>query len=144
MDREQRRAFNEQNIAEFRSSGGRIASFGDAPVLLLTTTGAKSGLPRTSPMMYLADEHDADRVYVFASAAGADANPAWFTNVESQPSGLTVELGRETFKADAEVLAEPARAEIFAVQARLYPGFAGYQAKTARLIPVVALSLRRE
>lgn len=143
MDREHRRAFNEQNIAEFRATGGRIASFGDAPVLLLTTTGTKSGLPRTSPMMYLADESDPDRVYLFASAAGADANPAWFKNVVSKPERLTVEIGSETLTAEAEVLPEPVRAEVFAVQARRYPGFAGYQAKTTRLIPVVALNLDR-
>lgn len=76
MDREQTLTFNNKNIAEFCASGGRIAAFGDAPVLLLTTTGAKSGQPRTSPMMYLADDHDPNRVYVFASAAGADTNPA--------------------------------------------------------------------
>ena len=62
-----------------------MTSFGDPPVLLLTTTGSKSGLPRTSPMMYLADEDDPSRVYVFASAAGADANPAWFHNILAHP-----------------------------------------------------------
>ena len=76
MDRARILTFNNKNIAEFRSNGGRIASFGDAPVLLLTTTGAKSEQPRTSPMMYLADDHEPNRVYVFASAAGADTNPA--------------------------------------------------------------------
>ncbi len=70
--------FNEKNIAEFRATGGRLSSFGDAPVLLLTTTGAKTGRARTSPMMYLPDDDHPDRVYVFASAAGADTNPAWF------------------------------------------------------------------
>jgi deazaflavin-dependent oxidoreductase (nitroreductase family) len=143
VDREQRRRFNEGNIAEFRASGGRIASFGDAPVLLLTTTGAKSGLPRTNPMMYLADDHDPNRLYVFASAAGADTNPAWFTNLVHEPADLTVEVDRETVMADAEILPEPTRTEIFALQAQRYQGFAGYQAKTTRLIPVVALRLRR-
>jgi deazaflavin-dependent oxidoreductase (nitroreductase family) len=144
MDKEQRMAFNHQNIAEFRASGGRIASFGDAPVLLLTSTGAKSGLPRTNPMMYLADEDDPNRVYVFASAAGSDTNPAWFNNLVEKPNGVTVEIGRETLTADADVLPEPTREQIYAVQAGRYPGFAGYQAKTARLIPVVGLTLHRE
>jgi deazaflavin-dependent oxidoreductase (nitroreductase family) len=144
MDREERRAFNERNIAEFRANGGRIASFGDAPLLLLTSTGAKSGLPRTNPMMYLADEHDPNRVYVFASAAGSDTNPAWFSNLVEKPTGVTVEIGRETLTADAEVLPEPTREQIFALQAARYSGFAGYQAKTTRPIPVVALALRRE
>jgi deazaflavin-dependent oxidoreductase (nitroreductase family) len=143
VDSEQRRKFNEGNIAEFRATAGRIASFGDAPVLLLTTTGAKSGLPRTNPMMYLADDHDPNRLYVFASAAGADTNPAWFTNLVHEPDELTVEVDRETVMADAEILPEPTRTEIFAVQAQRYQGFAGYQAKTTRLIPVVALRLRR-
>jgi deazaflavin-dependent oxidoreductase (nitroreductase family) len=143
VDREQRWAFNQQNMAEFRASGGRIASFGDAPVLLLTSTGAKSGLPRTNPMMYLADEGDPNRIYVFASAAGSDTNPAWFNNLVEKPNGVTVEIGRETLTADAEVLPEPTRAQIFAVQAGRYSGFAGYQAKTSRSIPVIALTLHR-
>jgi hypothetical protein len=74
VDRQEALTFNENNIAEFRASKGRIASFGDAPLLLLTTTGARSGHRRTSPMMYLAEEHDPNRVYVFASAAGVDQN----------------------------------------------------------------------
>jgi len=133
--------FNQRNIAEFRSNGGLIASFGDAPVLLITTTGAKSGLSRTNPVMYLADERDKDRVYVFASAAGADTNPDWFHNAVAHPTGLTVELGDDSLTADAEVLAEPARSQIYAVQAARYPGFAAYQDKTSRQIPVVALTL---
>jgi len=86
VDRQQTLAFNENNIAEFRASNGRIASFGDAPLLLLTTTGARSGQRRTSPMMYLADEHDPNRVYVFASAAGADQNPAGSTTSSPTPT----------------------------------------------------------
>jgi deazaflavin-dependent oxidoreductase (nitroreductase family) len=143
VDREARRAFNAQNITEFRASGGRISSFGDAPVLLLTSKGAKSGLPRVNPMMYLADESDPDRVYVFASAAGAESNPAWFNNLVAHPNGVTVEIGRETLSADAEVLTDPARAELYAVQASRYPGFASYQANTSRKIPVIALRLNR-
>ena len=95
MDKQQTLTFNEKNIAEFRASHGRIASFGDAPLLLLTTTGARSGQRRTSPMMYLADEHDPNRVYVFASYAGADQNPAWFHNVVAHPDDIEVELGDE-------------------------------------------------
>lgn len=141
MQAEQHRRFNENNIAEFRATGGRLSSFGDAPVLLLTTTGSRSGLPRTSPMMYLPAANDPERVYVFASAAGADDNPAWFNNIVAHPEGLTVEIGSETVHADAEVLPEPERTHVFDVQAARYPGFAGYQAKTERVIPVVALSL---
>ncbi len=143
MDREQILTFNEKNIAEFRASGGRLAAFGDAPVLLLTTTGAKSGQTRTSPMMYLADDHDPNRVYVFASAAGADTNPAWFHNIVAHPKELRVEIGDDTITADAEVLPDPLRAQVYDAQASRYPGFAAYQEKTSRLIPVIALTLHR-
>lgn len=143
MDKEEHRRFNENNIAEFRSSGGRLSSFGNAPVLLLTTIGAKSGQRRTSPMMYMADEHDADRVYVFASAAGADTNPAWFGNIVAHPSGLEVEIGTDTVTADAEVLTDPLREKVFTEQARRFPGFGSYQAMTTRPIPVIALTLHR-
>src|SRR4051794_32844512 len=117
MNKQEIVAFNQRNIEEFRATGGRIASFGDAPLLLLTTTGARSGLPRTNPMMYLADEEEADRVYVFASAAGADTNPAWFNNLVAHPDGVTVELGDETLTADAEIVPEPQRKAIYDIQA---------------------------
>ena len=140
---EERLAFNRENIAEFRATGGTISSFGDAPVLLLTTIGATSGEPRTAPMMYLADEADPDRVYVFASNGGRDTDPAWVHNVRDHATGLTVEIGTETFTADAEELAEPRRSEVFAIQAERYSAFAKYQAGTDRRIPVVALQLQR-
>ena len=143
MYREQTLTFNEKNIADFRSSGGQLSSFGDAPVLLLTTTGAKTGQPRTSPMMYLADEHDPNRVYVFASAAGADSNPAWFHNIVAHPKDLSVEIGSDTMTADAEVLPDPLRAQVYEVQASRYSGFAAYQKETTRPIPVIALNLHR-
>jgi deazaflavin-dependent oxidoreductase (nitroreductase family) len=136
--------FNENNIIEFRESGGRLKSFGDAPVLLLTTTGARSGRTRTSPMMYLADGNDADRVYVFASAAGADKSPSWFHNIVANPTALGVEIGSEHITANADILTNPRRADVYATQADCFPGFADYQAKTAREIPVVALNLQRK
>jgi deazaflavin-dependent oxidoreductase (nitroreductase family) len=143
MNKQESATFNTRNIAEFRSTGGTVGTFGDAPLLLLTTIGSKSGEHRTSPMMYLADDHDLDRVYVFASAAGADNDPAWFDNLAASPHDLTVEIGRETLTADGEVVPEPTRTGIYATQADRYPGFAGYQAKTTRTIPVVALNLHR-
>lgn len=85
-------SFNDGNIAEFRASGGQIGLFGDAPVLLLTSIGAKSGARRTSPMIYLADQDDSELIYVFASAAGADTNPAWYYNLLSHPDQVTVEM----------------------------------------------------
>ena len=135
--------YNRRNIEEFRSSGGKLASFGDAPVLLLTTKGAKSGEHRTAPAMYLADDEDPNRVYVFASRGGDDRNPAWFHNVLAHPDDVTVEIGTETLAAHAEPLAEPDRTRVFDVQAGRYSAFADYQAKTSRTIPVVALDVRR-
>jgi deazaflavin-dependent oxidoreductase (nitroreductase family) len=140
-NKQQRREFNRRNIAEFRASGGRIASFGDAPVLLLTTRGVKSGLPRTNPMMYLADEHNPERVYVFASAAGADENPAWFNDLLAHPNDLVVEIGTERVTATADVLEEPHRSANYEVQAARYPGFAAYRTNTSRQIPVITLTL---
>lgn len=143
MDREEKLAFNNRNVEEFRASGGRIGAFGDAPVLLLTTTGAKSGRRRTTPMMYLADDQDRDRVYVFASAAGADRDPAWLANLLAHPAEVEVEIGREQLGAEPEVLSEPGRASIFSLQADRFPAFGAYQEKTDRQIPVVALGLSR-
>jgi hypothetical protein len=119
VNKQQSLNFNARNISEFRSSVGTLSSFGDAPVLLLATIGAKSGAERTNPTMYLADEDAASRVYV------------------------TVEIGSEQLNADAEVLAEAERSRIYEVQATHYPSFADYQAKTTRAIPVVALTLDR-
>jgi deazaflavin-dependent oxidoreductase (nitroreductase family) len=143
VDKQKTLTFNEKNIAGFRASHGRIASFGDAPLLLLTTIGARSGQRRTTPMMYLADEQDPKRVYVFASYAGADQNPAWFHNVVAHPDDIGVELVDERHLVTAEVLRDPRRAEVYAKQAGRYPNFAGYQEKTSRAIPVIALTLQR-
>ncbi len=129
--------FNGTVIAEFRANAGRVGgSFEGAPVLLLTTTGRTSGLARTSPMMYLAD---GDRLLVFASKAGAPTNPDWYHNLLANPE-VTVEVGTRTFKARAVPLEGAERDRLYAEQARRYPGFAEYQAKTTRVIPVVALT----
>jgi deazaflavin-dependent oxidoreductase (nitroreductase family) len=135
-------SFNEKIIAEYRANGGHTEAFGDAPLLLLTTKGAKSGKEHTSPVMYLADEHDSTLVYVFASYAGADVNPAWYHNLLANPYDVIVEVGVETVPATAEVLDEPRRTAIYTEQIRRVPGFAEYQAKTTRTIPVVELKLR--
>jgi deazaflavin-dependent oxidoreductase (nitroreductase family) len=135
------RSFNEQSIAEFRESHGRVAAFGDAPLLLLTTIGSKSGLPRTVPLMYLTEDGETNRVYVFASASGADSHPAWFNNLVAHPDDLVVEIADESTTADGEVVPEPLRAELYAKQAERYPVFAGYENATSRTIPVVALNL---
>ena len=134
-------SFNEKIIAEFRTNEGRAEAFGDAPLLLLTTKGANSGKEHTSPVMYLRDDHDSTLVYVFASYAGADVNPAWYYNLLANPYDVIVEVGVETVSATAEILDEPRRTAIYDEQARRFPGFTEYQAKTSRTIPVVALKL---
>ena len=143
VDKEQLLQGNAANIEEFRANAGRLAAFGDAPVLLLTTKGARTAESRTSPVMYLADDADPGCVYVFASYAGADTDPSWFRNLVAHPDDVRVEIGTESLTATAEVVPEPRRSEVYAEQAKRYPHFAEYEAKTARRIPVVALHLNR-
>jgi deazaflavin-dependent oxidoreductase (nitroreductase family) len=129
--------FNSAIIEEFRASGGNVGGqFVGAPLLLLSTTGARTGARRVNPVMYLAD---GDRMYVFASKAGAPDNPDWYHNLLAHPRA-TVEVGEERFEVDATVLTGAERDEIYQRQASRYPGFAEYQAKTSRIIPVIALN----
>ncbi|HEV2089390.1 MAG TPA: nitroreductase family deazaflavin-dependent oxidoreductase [Cryptosporangiaceae bacterium] len=130
------RDWNKRIIEEFRANGGRVGGrFEGAPMVLLTSTGARSGRPHTTPLMYLPD---GDRVIVFASKGGAPTNPDWFHNVVAHPR-VTVEVGSESFEADAVVLEGDERDRLFAEQAKRYPRFAEYAANTPRKIPVVAL-----
>ncbi|MHB8439994.1 MAG: nitroreductase family deazaflavin-dependent oxidoreductase [Acidimicrobiales bacterium] len=128
--------WNTKIIEEFRANGGKVGGqFEGAPVLLLHTTGARSGTERVNPMMYL----DLDgRRFVFASKAGADTNPDWFHNLRANPT-VTVEAGTETYVATAEPLSGSERDRVYGEQARRYVGFAEYQEKTSRVIPVVEL-----
>ena len=129
--------WNTQIIDEFRANEGRVGGrFEGAPLLLLHTTGARTGQERVSPMMYL--ELDGAR-YVFASKAGADTNPDWYRNLVANPE-VTVEAGSETYRATAKPVEGDDRDRIYAEQARRYPGFAEYQEKTDRVIPVVELA----
>jgi deazaflavin-dependent oxidoreductase (nitroreductase family) len=131
--------FNAQIIEEFRANGGKVGGgFEGAPMLLLTTVGAKSGATRVHPMMYLEED---GRHYVFASKAGADTHPDWFHNLVAHPE-VTVEIGADTLPMRATPLEGSERDRIYAEQARLVPGFAEYEAKTERVIPVVALDPR--
>ena len=139
-DRDERaKATNDWNatvINDFRANAGKVGgNFEGAPVLLLHTTGAKTGQERINPMMYLNED---GRYFVFASKAGADTHPDWYHNLVATPE-VTVELGTDTFEATATTLSEPERQRIYAVQAERYPGFAEYQSKTSRVIPVVEL-----
>ena len=131
--------WNRQTIEAYRANGGKVGGMWEGrPLLLLTTTGAKSGQRRTNPTMYL---RDGDRLLVFASKAGAPTNPDWYHNLLAYPE-VTVEVGSETYAATATVLSGEERDRLFAKQAELNPQFGEYQAKTTRQIPVIALERR--
>lgn len=121
--------FNARIIAEFRENDGKVGGgFAGAPLLILHTVGARSGEPRVSPMMYLAD---GDRYLVFASKAGADTHPGWYHNLLAHPEAR-IEVGAEELRGAERDLK-------YAEQVSSYPGFADYQEKTTRVIPVLAL-----
>jgi len=129
--------YNEQIIDEFRANQGRVGgNFEGAPLLLLHSTGAKSGVERVNPMMYLAD---GGRYVVFASKGGAPTNPAWYHNLKAHPRA-TIEVGTRTLEVEAIQLEGEERNLIYNRQAELYRGFATYQKNTDRLIPVIALT----
>ena len=128
--------FNRTVIEEFRANDGKVSGqFDGAPLLLLTTTGAKTGNLHTSPVVFL---RDGDRILVFGSKAGAPTHPAWYHNLVANPT-VTVELPGERFDARAVVLEGEERDRLFDRQKALMPGFADYERKTTRRIPVVAL-----
>jgi deazaflavin-dependent oxidoreductase (nitroreductase family) len=130
------RSFNERIIDEFRANGGVVGGpFEGASMVLLTTTGAKSGQPRVSPLVYFTD---GDRMIIVASKGGAPTNPDWYHNLVANP-GVTIEAGTEKFPARATVVAEPERTQLFERIAASNPGFAKYQQKTTRAIPIIAL-----
>ncbi|MFM9105079.1 MAG: nitroreductase family deazaflavin-dependent oxidoreductase [Chloroflexota bacterium] len=136
MDKEQLLAWNRQIIEEFRANGGKVGGpFEGAPIVLLHTTGAKSGLDRISPLVA---HVDGGRVYVFASKAGAPTNPDWYNNLLADPN-VTVEYGTETYPAKAVVLDPAARDEIYDIHAARFPNFREYQENTTRRIPVIEL-----
>ncbi|MFI6926603.1 nitroreductase family deazaflavin-dependent oxidoreductase [Nonomuraea spiralis] len=130
-------SFNQQIIDEFRANEGRVGGpFEGASLVLLTTTGAKSGRPTTTPVMYLPD---GDRYVVIASNAGADNHPAWYHNLRATPTA-SAEIGVETFDVKADFVEGEERDTLYARMVEIAPGFAEYEAKTSRRIPVVALS----
>ncbi len=129
-------AWNQQVIAEFRANAGKLGGqFEGAPVLLLHTTGAKSGLERVNPMMY--QEVD-DAIAVFASKGGAPTHPDWYHNLVAHPE-VTVEIGSETVPMIASVAKGEERDAIWERQKKQFPNFAEYEEKTDRVIPVVLL-----
>lgn len=129
--------FNKQVIEEFRANDGKVGGmFEGAPMLLLTTKGAKSGQPRIAPLVYT---RDGDRIVIIASKGGAPTHPDWYHNIAANPD-VTVEVGTEKFPARAEVAPEPERTRLFNAQADLMPNFYEYQKNTERTIPVITIS----
>jgi deazaflavin-dependent oxidoreductase (nitroreductase family) len=134
-----RNDYNRQLIEEFRANRNKAGGpFEGRPLLLLTTTGAKSGKRRTTPMMYIPD---GDRLLVVASNAGAPTHPDWYYNLVAHPD-VTVEVGTEAFDATAIVMQGAERDRLWTRIVELYPFFAEHQAKIPRQIPVIGLSRR--
>lgn len=125
--------YNQAVIEKFRANGGEVG--GPNRLLLLTTTGAKSGQPRITPVAY---STDGAHLVIIASKGGAPTNPDWYYNLLANPL-VTVELGTEQFQARATVAEGQERERLYAQHAALMPGFAEYQRKTTRQIPVVLL-----
>jgi deazaflavin-dependent oxidoreductase (nitroreductase family) len=128
--------WNSKIIEEFRANAGKVGGqFDGAPLLLLHTTGARTGRPRVNPMMY---QPVPEGYAVFASKGGAPANPDWYYNLLAHPR-VTAEIGTETAEFLARVAEGEERDRIWAAQKAAYPGFADYELKTSRQIPVVIL-----
>jgi deazaflavin-dependent oxidoreductase (nitroreductase family) len=130
----ERNEFNQRVIKEFRANQGKVGGqMAGLPLLLLTTTGAKTGRALIKPLAYT---KDGDRIFVIASFAGSPNNPAWFNNLVANPT-VTVEVGSERFEARAVVTTGEERQRLFNTQADKIPIFHDYQKKTTRQIPVV-------
>jgi deazaflavin-dependent oxidoreductase (nitroreductase family) len=129
-------AFNQALIAEFRANRGKVSGqFAGRPLLLLSTVGARSGQTRTSPLAYTID---GEHYVIIASKGGAPTHPDWYHNLVANPM-VTVEVGTEQFQARATVAAGKERTRLFDQMAAQMPGFAEYQRKIERQIPVVVL-----
>jgi deazaflavin-dependent oxidoreductase (nitroreductase family) len=129
---------NRQVIEEFRAKAGVVEEarggyFAGKPMLLLHTTGARTGAERVNPLLYL---EEGERLYVFATKGGAPHDPDWLHNLRANPD-VTVEMGAETFPARATVAARAERDRVYAEMSRRHPEFADYERATPRVIPVV-------
>ncbi|MCU1371400.1 MAG: nitroreductase family deazaflavin-dependent oxidoreductase [Ilumatobacteraceae bacterium] len=128
--------FNRGIIEQFRANEGKVGPpFEGAPLLVLHSTGAKSGKTRLAPVVY---QPVGGSWAVFASKAGAPDNPDWYHNLVANPAAR-IELGTETVDVTARVVEGDERSEIWEKQKQLMPGFAEYEAKTDRVIPVIVL-----
>lgn len=128
--------WNNKIIDEFRANEGKVGGiYEDAVLLLLTTTGARSGKRHTTPLGYLTD---GDRLIVAASVLGADHHPAWYHNLVAHPT-VTIELSSESFDATATVITGEERERLWAWATQQWPNLAEHQTRTTRQIPLVAL-----
>ena len=128
---------NKQVIEEFRANEGKVGGyFANNSLLLLHTTGAKSGKERVNPLVTF---EDGDRLVIVASKGGAPSNPDWYHNIVANPL-VKVEYGTEEFQAQAAVTSEPERTELYEKMERVFAGFSDYKQKTTRAIPVVTLT----
>jgi len=130
------REWNQTVIDEFRAHGGQVGdTFEGIRLLILTSSGARTGRSRTNPTVYLPD---GDRFIIFATSGGRPQNPAWYHNLKADPRAQ-VEVGTETFEVTAEEVTGPERDRLYGLQTAVDPSFAEYERHTARTIPVMAL-----
>jgi deazaflavin-dependent oxidoreductase (nitroreductase family) len=129
--------FNQGVIDEFHANAGKVGGyFAGANMLLLHSTGAKTGQQRVNPLVYVRDN---DRLVIIASKGGADSNPDWYYNLLANPLAA-VEVGTERFQVRATpVTEEPERSRLYAKMVEHRPGFADYEKQTSRKIPAVIL-----
>ncbi len=131
-------SINQRVITEFRANDGQCGgAFKGNPMVLLTTVGARSGHPRTSPVTYTTVS-GAEGWVLIASKAGAQAHPAWYHNLLANPD-VTIEVGAERYAARARVAEEPERSQLFEQRIAVMPRFGGYVEMTNRVIPVVVI-----
>lgn len=128
---------NQAVIGEFRANAGKVGGYyAGKTLLLLHTVGAKSGQEHINPTAYV---RDGDQLVIIASKGGAPDNPGWYYNILAHPL-VTVEVGTEKFQATAAVATEPERTRLYNKMVDMMPGFADYQRKTSRVIPVITLT----
>ena len=124
-------------LLAYRASGGRVGGrFGRASVLLLTTTGRRTGKRRTAPLAYL---EDGDALVLIASFGGADVHPAWYLNLVASPEVEVRVRGGAPRQMQARVAGAEERERLWPMVVEMWGGYARYQAKTAREIPLVIL-----
>jgi deazaflavin-dependent oxidoreductase (nitroreductase family) len=135
--------WNQKTITEFRENAGRVGGpFEGATLVLLHHRGRASGREYVTPVMYMADDRDTDKIYVFATKGGMPSNPDWYYNLTTTGEG-SVERGTETYRVTVHDVKGEERDRIYAEQARLFPGFAEYARQTEGVREIPVLELQR-